>query len=116
MLQSTPARPALPAPFFSTLSYSFCPCSCSCLPVLYPEDRSIAAVVFPTADRLKQIQVCLANEASPRYRQLPYVWAWRGTGKPALLASCAGQPALGGASGRTTLGGAPTLGWPGTGQ
>lgn len=35
-----PACPALPAP----------------PAVLYPEDRSIAAVVFPTADRLKQIQ------------------------------------------------------------
>lgn len=29
----------------------------SCLAVLFPDDKSFLAVVFPTADRLKQLQV-----------------------------------------------------------
>ncbi|KAL4421315.1 hypothetical protein ABPG75_010606 [Micractinium tetrahymenae] len=46
--------------------------------VLYPEDRSIAAVVFPTADRLKQIQVLAKEEGRPLLIVNPQ---WRNEGQ-----------------------------------
>lgn len=46
--------------------------------VLYPEDRSIAAVVFPTADRLKQIQALAKEEGRPLLIVNPQ---WRNEGQ-----------------------------------
>lgn len=46
--------------------------------VLYPEDRSIAAVVFPTADRLKQIQALAKEEGRPLLLVNPQ---WRNEGQ-----------------------------------
>lgn len=50
--------------------------------VLFPEDKSFVAVVFPTADRLKQIQ-SYAQQAerpllivNPQWRNEGQVWAF----------------------------------------
>lgn len=59
---------------------ALCPTPAACQPpaVLYPEDRSLLAVVFPTADRLKQLQAFAKEEGRPLLIVNPQ---WRNEGQ-----------------------------------
>lgn len=44
--------------------------------MLYPEDRSFLAVVYPTADRLKQLQAYAKEAGRPLLIVNPQVGGW----------------------------------------
>lgn len=71
-----------------------CKSARACLPaavVLFPEDRSIIAVVFPTADRLKQLQAYAKTQGrllliiNPQWRTEGQVISDFGIGEGKLL-------------------------------